>query len=115
MKKNKIISLVTVIGLFLLTLPAKAEKTLDNPLGKDRGLLDLYGDITKALVGFTGVLAFMFFIIGGITLLTSAGNPEKVKKGQQMLVWAVIGIIVVFSSYIIIRVVLETVIGAAGV
>ena len=38
---------------------------------------------------------------GGFEWLTSAGNDEKVKSGTQTMVWAVIGVILVFASYLL--------------
>ena len=43
------------------------------------------------------------FIYGGLLMLTSAGKSGQIQKGQQTLVWASLGILVVFSSYAILR------------
>ena len=42
-------------------------------------------------------------VAGGFTIFTSAGNPEKIKKGQGMLVNALVGFLVIFASYWIIQ------------
>jgi len=36
-------------------------------------------------------------IYGGFNWMTAAGNAEKVEKGKQILVWATIGLIVIFT------------------
>jgi hypothetical protein len=51
--------------------------------------------------------AFVMFVYGGFMMIFAMGNQEKVKKGQQILVAAVIGLIIVFSSYIVIKFLLE--------
>ncbi|MBI1961229.1 MAG: hypothetical protein HYS45_00835 [Parcubacteria group bacterium] len=81
-----------------------------NPLGNIPGPQELYGRLLRFLLGFVGVGALVFFIIGGIILLMSQGNPEKVKTGKDTLVWAIIGLFVAFTSYIILRFVLEIII-----
>lgn len=52
-------------------------------------------------------LAFVFFIYGGLTWILSFGNSEKVKKGQQIFVYAVIGLVIVFSAYILVGFLLD--------
>jgi hypothetical protein len=50
--------------------------------------------LQPAIISITVFLA----VLGGITLLTSAGNEERVKKGKKILVWAGIGLFVVLSA-----------------
>lgn len=78
-----------------------APATLKNPLKTDSPQ-QLIGIIIKGLLGVVGSTALLFFIYGGMTWLTSGGNPEKVKKGRDTLVWAIIGLMVIFSSYILV-------------
>jgi len=81
-----------------------------NPIGDaSGGAPALYGRIIRAFLGVIGVAALFFFIIGGFKMLTSGGNPEKLKSGKDTLVWAIIGLFVAFSSYILLRFVLETI------
>lgn len=82
-----------------------------NPLGNTAGgAPELYGRILRLLLGFSGVGALFFFIWGGIILLMSRGNQEKVKEGKDTLMWAVIGLVIAFSSYIILRFVIQSII-----
>jgi len=62
---------------------------------------------TKFFLGFSGSLALLFFVYGGIMFLISGGNQERISKGKQILIGSTIGIIIVFSSYTIIGFVLE--------
>jgi hypothetical protein len=39
---------------------------------------------------------------GGFQWLTSAGNDEKVHQGTQTMLWAIIGLAVVFGSYVLV-------------
>jgi len=78
---------------------------LENPIGQGpSGTTDvtvLIGTIIKAALGIIGSLTLLMLVWGGFQWLTSAGNPEKVKKGSQTMVWAIIGVVLVFASYLI--------------
>lgn len=85
-----------------LTEPVKIE----NPLRvgeKDPSIQELIGKVIQAALGISGSLALLMFIYGGFTWMLSAGNSEKVTKGKNTLVWASIGLIVIFSSYAMVR------------
>jgi hypothetical protein len=66
-------------------------------------------NIAKWLFGIVGSLTLVMFIYGGIMFLVSAGSPEAVSKAKKIIVAAVIGLIIVFSSYLIIQFVLKAV------
>lgn len=85
---------------------------LPNPLGKDNPKPEvIIGKVIQKALGVVGSLALVMFIYGGIVWMTSAGNSEKVEKGKNIIVWAVIGLVVIFSSYALVKFVIET---AAG-
>lgn len=73
-------------------------------------LLVNYG--TMAIGGIAG-FAFVFFVYGGFVWIFSFGNSEKVQHGQQILVAAVVGMVIVFSAYILVGFLLE-VLGVKG-
>ncbi len=82
---------------------------LENPLGESTLTpTQIYGRLIYAFMGATGALALIMFLIGGFQWMTASGNAERVKKGRDTLMWAVLGLVVIFSSYAILRAVLET-------
>lgn len=77
---------------------------LDNPLQNETtDLPTIIGIIIKAALGIIGAITLLMFVWGGTILVTSAGNPEKVKKGSGAMLWAAIGVLVVFGSYLIVN------------
>ncbi len=66
----------------------------------------LIGYIIRAALGLSGVVALIMIIYGGVLWLTSGGNTEKVQKGRDTLIWAVLGLVVIFSAYAIVNAVL---------
>lgn len=60
------------------------------------------------VLGIVGSLALLMFIYGGFMFLISAGSSEKIGQAQKILMAAVVGLIIVFSSYLIIKFVLAS-------
>ena len=50
-----------------------------------------------------GALALAVFVYGGFMFILSAGNPEKIKKGIDAMLAAVIGLVIAFGGYFLIR------------
>ncbi|HNW55889.1 MAG TPA: hypothetical protein PKN62_02325 [bacterium] len=63
--------------------------------------------VGKAILGLSGTFAFVMFIWGGIQMILAAGKSDKYKQGMQTLVNALIGLAVIFCSYMIIKFVLD--------
>lgn len=61
---------------------------------------------SKWILGIVGSLTLIMFIYGGFTFLISAGSSDKVGEAKKIITAAVIGLIIVFSSYLIIAFVL---------
>lgn len=89
-------SSIILYSLFIIT-PLFAQVDLEGPVSGD--MTQIISNIIKFILGLVGVLALIFFIYGGITWITSAGNAEQVKKGKSTLIWAVMGLIICFLAY----------------
>lgn len=72
------------------------------------------GDILSALLPYifaiAGLALFVFLIIGGFGLLTSAGSPDKMKAAQGKITSAIIGFVIIFVAYWLMRI-LEIIFG----
>ena len=88
--------------------------TIENPLGDVGDPRALLGRIIGAAMGVVGSLALVVFLYGGFTWMTSGGNADRVKHGRDLIVWAAIGLFVIFASYAMVRFVLETVATKSG-
>jgi len=84
------------------TKPDIEGANLDNPLG-ETSIAKIVGRIIKAFLGIIGTISLVMFIYAGLMLLTAAGNSSQIQKGQQTMVWASLGILVVFASYAILK------------
>ena len=96
--------------------PASSAPTvkLQNPLGEGLERTDLriiLGEVIKKALTVLGSLTLLVFIAGGVMWLTSGGSEEKVAKGSKTMLYAVIGIFVIFAAYAILNTVIKTLTG----
>ena len=72
---------------------------------------DLLGLIPKILniiwKQITVVLATLFLTIGGIVLLVSAGNPELKNLGKRIIIGTVIGMALIYCSWLLVDFILK--------
>jgi hypothetical protein len=74
---------------------------LINPLGA-RTIPTIIGQAVAWLGSIAGSLFFAYLIWGGIEWMTAAGNAERLKKGQQRIIAAVFGIVIVLVAYLVV-------------
>lgn len=55
------------------------------------------------LLGVMGGVAFLLMLYGAFLMITSAGDPEKVKAGQETITSALTGLIFAIFSLFILR------------
>jgi hypothetical protein len=63
------------------------------------------GFILKWAVGIGGGIAFLLIIYAGFMIMTSAGNPERLKAGQELLTSAISGLILLIFSVVILKII----------
>ncbi len=82
--------------------------TIDNPLGANATPEEIIGRIISGALGVVGSLALLMFIYGGFTWMLAGGNTEAVTKGRNILMWAAIGLVVIFTSYTLVKFVITS-------
>src|SRR3989339_1825689 len=65
----------------------------------------VFGNILFMASALIVLVLFIMFVVGSFNYLTSLGNPEKVKKAQGTLKFAVIGFILFVGSYLIMNII----------
>lgn len=109
MKIKNILSFVFIFLVAVFFYQTSLAVSLENPLASSEGNVQLLiNQIIKVVLTVIGSLAFLVFFVGGVTWITSGGNEDKIKKGSQAMIWATIGIVVIFSSYAIINLILTS-------
>jgi hypothetical protein len=71
-------------------------------LEDDKGT-SFMGFILRWAVGIGGGIAFLLILYGGFLVMTSAGNPERLKAGQELLTSAISGLILLIFSVFVLR------------
>lgn len=59
--------------------------------------------IMKLVVGVSGGIALLMLIIAGYNILTSAGDPQKLAAGKEIIVSVITGIILIVFSMVILK------------
>lgn len=115
MKNSKIFTIlinVTIFTFFALPVLAAVEMvypSISLPFGKT---LTLNNDSTTAefavyfyslFVGMATVAAFVVIVWAGLEMVISSGNTEKFRRAKAKILGALVGLIVMFSSYIVLN------------
>ena len=79
----------------LISAAASIEKEMDT--------------VTSKLLPIAGLLAFIFVVYVGYMWMISAGDPDKVKRAQGTLTWAIIGLIFTILVGLILKAILDAV------
>ncbi|MDO8626444.1 MAG: hypothetical protein Q7K39_03230 [Candidatus Magasanikbacteria bacterium] len=75
---------------------------LENPLaGNTVDIFGIFGRILRVALGLIGSLTLLMLVWGGFQWMMSGGSPERIKKGTDTMLWAAIGVVLVFASYFI--------------
>lgn len=79
------------------------EAYLNSDCGNVTIFLDLMLRVVNYLFGIIGGVALMFFVYGGFMFILSSGNAERVEKGKGIILAAVLGIVIAFSGYALVK------------
>ena len=71
-----------------------------------------YGDEELALIAtvknvlstiylWIGIISVIFIVVGGLTYMTSQGDPEKIKRGKNTIIYSICGLIVTLAAFAI--------------
>ncbi|MEK7122336.1 MAG: hypothetical protein AAB855_00610, partial [Patescibacteria group bacterium] len=63
------------------------------------------------LFSVIGVVALVMFIYGGVLWMTAFREEQRIKKGWDTMIWAALGLITIFGSYIAVDFVLKAILG----
>jgi hypothetical protein len=69
-------------------------------------------NVLNTVFTWTGIIAVIVIIIGGVLYMTSQGDPGKIARAKNAIMFAVIGLIVTLLAFAIVNFVLNAVQGA---
>ena len=82
------------------------------PEEEQPGSTDLFKTIQTIInwiLAVLGVIAVIMIIIGGVSYMTSQGDPGKTKKGRDTIHYGIVGLIIALLAYAIVNFVLANV------
>ena len=91
--------------------PLKTDEDLSNCTGIGKNGDDLLTNVKKVInivIGVVGFVAVAMTIYGGIQYTTSAGDPGKVKKAKDTIMYGIVGLVVAILAFAIINFVLSS-------
>ena len=108
LQKSKNTIIYALIGLIVVALSLSikdfAINIANNAAANGDG--DISGPLITLLntvIGFSSIVSVGFIIKGGIDYMTSSGDPTKVKKAKDTILYACIGLIVCVLSFAIVN------------
>lgn len=75
----------------LCTEKDKAHTTQDNGLFGVNGILNKAANFLLVIIG---VVAVIMIIVGGVQYALSGGDPQRINKAKDMIIYAIVGLIV---------------------
>jgi hypothetical protein len=92
-----------LVGKFLPRCVTQSKLNLKSECGDVTIFLVLMFNIINYLFGIIGGVALLFFVYGGFVFILSEGSSDKVAKGKGIIVAAIMGIIISFSGYALVK------------
>ncbi|MBP5511971.1 hypothetical protein J6X90_01115 [Candidatus Saccharibacteria bacterium] len=97
-----------------VSCPSGSKKTSASTLAAcdivdDDSLIPTLETIIEVIIGLLGLVAVIFIVLGAVSFVTSEGDPGKVKKAKDTILYGVIGVVVALLAYAIVNFVLSSV------
>jgi hypothetical protein len=70
-------------------------------------LESLIQTVINAVLLIAGVVAVIYLIVGGYQYITSGGNAEQAQSGRTTVLNAIIGLVIIFAAFVIVRFVMQ--------
>jgi uncharacterized membrane protein len=71
----------------------------------DKNVGEIISQLLPYILGIAGLALFVMLILGGITLMTAAGDPAKSKDGYGKISASLIGFLIIFVTYFVAQIV----------
>jgi hypothetical protein len=93
-KKILITSLITALfSLYLLPVVVSAQEP-PTPIKNTGDIIRVLNNVRNVIWAILGVIVVIMFIWAGVTFVTAEGDPGKVEKARNRILYGVIGIII---------------------
>ncbi|MFC1598450.1 hypothetical protein ACFL2U_00340 [Patescibacteria group bacterium] len=106
-----IFTLILIVSLAIFEIVQSASLTAPTGSGSGTPLTDkagtsgvrsVIGAIIKTIIGVMGAFTLLMFVFGGITMLSSGGQQDRIQQGKKTLIWGAMGLILIVFSYVLV-------------
>jgi hypothetical protein len=111
---TRIIGFITTNLIFLMAaLPASAQWTgvcvddIHTDVATIQGFQCLLARLLSNFLTFVGIVGFLMLVVSGIRIMLSGGNSQAVEKSKSSVTFAIVGLVVALSSFIILNLIAE--------
>ena len=88
-----------ILSTILLPISAFAEVvTVNTRFQNETDAMAFLEKMGNWLFTFAITAVPIAILIGAFMFVTAAGNPEKVKTGRKIIIWAIIGLVIIMMS-----------------
>lgn len=107
---------ITILGINFIPAPAHAVTDICSQSGVSADIRKANGcdgdtvgfdeaivGILNGVVGVLGAIAAIFIVVGGVSYMTSQGDPGKTKKAKDTILYALIGLVVAVLAFAIVN------------
>ena len=104
MKKSLLFIIICGIVLIVSSLIVQAAQTtitIPDPL-QEREIIDIIGSVTSLLAMIGSGVAVIMIIWAGIQYMTAGGSEERARTAKKTIMWAIIGVAILWSANFII-------------
>jgi len=64
--------------------------------------------VVQAVIGIFAVVAVLMIVIAALNMMTAQGEPQKIAKARETILYALIGLVVAVSAEVIVTFVLSS-------
>ena len=110
---NKFLLGASLAFVFFVILKTQAQAALENPVIGDLGTVEGAKDgskfidyvvyLWKVAINLGALAVIVYFLLGAFEWITSAGDSGKLEKARAKIMNAVIGLVILVSSFVILN------------
>ena len=111
--RKKITALIFSFASVIFLLPTLVLAQVEQDFGTDtlsgiatastRDLFEMVTGIINTVLYFLGAITILLFLYAGWLWFTSQGNKDKIEKAKKIMLSAIIGLAIIFSSYAVVN------------
>lgn len=105
--KTRFAPLVTALIFAAVPLFALAQTVyLVNPLGitDPRAII---GRLISGILSIIGSVAVLMFVYAGVLWITAQGEPKRIQRGKDIMLWATLGLGIIAGAYVFVNAIIN--------